>query len=109
MIINIDICGAYAGNPQVYASTGCTGQCTDMVKTASNYDNAYWEISYVKTFTAAGNSSAGAGPSGSSSSHAPGATGSGSGSDPGKSGAGKGAIVSWAGAALLAGAAALLA
>lgn len=48
MVINIDICGAWAGT--AYTITGCTGKCTDMVGIASNYDNAYWEINYVKTF-----------------------------------------------------------
>ena len=28
--------------------------CTDLLANASNYDNAYWEINYVKTFTATG-------------------------------------------------------
>jgi hypothetical protein len=105
MILNIDICGAYAGNGAVYNSTGCSGVCTDMVKTGSNYDDAYWEINYVKTFNAAGNSSA-AGSSSTSSSHAAGATGS---TSSGKSGAGKSVVVSWAGAALLTGIVGLLA
>jgi hypothetical protein len=66
MIININICGAWAGNTDVYATTGCTGKCTDNVAKASNYDQAYWEIKYVKTYTAQGNVSTGAGGSGSS-------------------------------------------
>jgi hypothetical protein len=58
MILNTNLCGAWAGNAQVYNSTGCSGSCVDMIGKASNFDNAYWEISYLKTFTAAGNASA---------------------------------------------------
>jgi hypothetical protein len=58
MILNTNLCGAWAGNAQVYNSTGCSGSCVDMIGKASNFDNAYWEINYLKTFTAAGNASA---------------------------------------------------
>jgi hypothetical protein len=58
MIININICGAWAANADVYPTTGCQGKCTDKVGTASNYNDAYWEITYVKTFTAQGNTTA---------------------------------------------------
>lgn len=51
MIINIDVCGNWAGDKGVYPATGCTGLCTDVIAKGSNYDNAYWEIKYVKTFT----------------------------------------------------------
>ena len=29
-------------------SIGCSGVCTNLVKTPSNYDNAYFEISYIR-------------------------------------------------------------
>jgi hypothetical protein len=67
MILNIDICGAWAGNTDVYGSTGCSGNCTSLVGTASNYDNAYWEIGYVKTYTEAGSTSVSASSSASTS------------------------------------------
>ncbi|EIN08747.1 hypothetical protein PUNSTDRAFT_126043 [Punctularia strigosozonata HHB-11173 SS5] len=60
LIINTDICGAWAGSDSVFTSTGCSGSCADLVGTASNYDTAYWEIQYVKTFTSSGSSSASA-------------------------------------------------
>jgi hypothetical protein len=44
----------------VYATTGCSGQCLDLVGTASNYDEAYYEIRSLKTFTANGSAPAGA-------------------------------------------------
>jgi hypothetical protein len=104
MIINIDVCGAWAGNGAVYTSTGCTGQCTDMVGTASNYDNAYWEIAYVKTFNAAGNATVSASGSATGTSHSAGATGTGA--SGGSNGA---AAQAWSGAAFFAAALAFLA
>ncbi|KZV68141.1 glycoside hydrolase family 16 protein [Peniophora sp. CONT] len=55
IIFDIDICGVFAGAPAVFNAT-CPnmGSCTDLIGTASNYNNAYWEINYVKTFTATG-------------------------------------------------------
>ncbi|THU98972.1 hypothetical protein K435DRAFT_513777 [Dendrothele bispora CBS 962.96] len=49
----IDICGAFAGNDQVFAST-CSSvapNCSSMVTDPSNYNNAYWEINYLRVFT----------------------------------------------------------
>jgi hypothetical protein len=75
MIINIDVCGAWP--VPVFNTTGCSGSCTALVGTASNYNNAYWEIAYVKTFTAQGNVSttASGGASGSGSATASAGTG----------------------------------
>jgi hypothetical protein len=111
MIINIDICGAWAGNADVYPTTGCSGKCTDMVANASNYNNAYWEINYVKTFTAQGNASATAGPSGGgSSTGGPSATGSQTViATAGPNAAERAAITWWTAASLLVVAVAMLA
>ncbi|KAH8113075.1 concanavalin A-like lectin/glucanase domain-containing protein [Phellopilus nigrolimitatus] len=49
LILDITICGNFAGQPGVFAQT-CSGNCVDLVQTPSNYDNAYFEISYIKVF-----------------------------------------------------------
>jgi hypothetical protein len=79
-----DVCGAFAGNAQVYSSSGCSGQCQSVVGTASNYNDAYWEIKSIKTFNVDGSTSASASPT---------ATGTGANGSPsaqgGKSAAGR--------------------
>ncbi|VDB85426.1 unnamed protein product [Peniophora sp. CBMAI 1063] len=55
IIFDIEVCGAnYAGLDSIFHQT-CPSvtHCQDLVRSASNYDNAYWEINYVKTFTGA--------------------------------------------------------
>ncbi|KAL5500975.1 hypothetical protein ACEPAH_9362 [Sanghuangporus vaninii] len=49
LIIHTTICGNFAGQPNVYAQT-CSGTCLDLVQIPDNYDNAYFEISYLKVF-----------------------------------------------------------
>ena len=40
----------YAGNAQIFQET-CTGVCyDDWVLTPSNYDNAYFEVQYVRVY-----------------------------------------------------------
>jgi len=56
IILDIDICGAFAGAPTVF-SQGCTGQCVDLVRTPTNYDTAYFEIKSLKVFTEGGSTS----------------------------------------------------
>ncbi|KAF9511049.1 glycoside hydrolase family 16 protein [Hydnum rufescens UP504] len=51
IIIDIDICGAWAGVASVYNSGGCTGNCVDLLKNPTNYDTAYFEIKSLKVFT----------------------------------------------------------
>ncbi|KDN37330.1 hypothetical protein RSAG8_10218, partial [Rhizoctonia solani AG-8 WAC10335] len=52
LIINISICGAYAGSTSVFEAT-CPnqGSCLDLVRNPRNYDNAYFEISYVRIYS----------------------------------------------------------
>ncbi|ELU40903.1 MFS_1 domain-containing protein [Rhizoctonia solani AG-1 IA] len=52
LIINISICGAYAGATSVFEST-CPnqGSCLDLVRNPRNYDNAYFEIAYVRIYS----------------------------------------------------------
>lgn len=49
LILDITICGNFAGQAATFAQT-CSGNCLDLVQTPSNYDNAYFEISYIKVF-----------------------------------------------------------
>ncbi|KAH8110956.1 concanavalin A-like lectin/glucanase domain-containing protein [Phellopilus nigrolimitatus] len=49
LILDITVCGDFAGQAAVFAET-CSGTCTDLVPTASNYNNAYFEISYIRVF-----------------------------------------------------------
>lgn len=49
LIIQTTICGNFAGESSVYAQT-CSGNCLDLVQIPTNYDNAYFEISYLKVF-----------------------------------------------------------
>lgn len=58
LIINIAICGSYAGNAAVFPQT-CTGVCTDLVGDPRNYDNAYFELKSVRTYTSGSASSSG--------------------------------------------------
>ncbi|PPQ86641.1 hypothetical protein CVT25_006825 [Psilocybe cyanescens] len=59
IIINITLCGIWAGNPEFYspqcADQGPTGLCyNDNVVgfgTARKYDNAYYEFRYLRTYT----------------------------------------------------------
>ncbi|THH04266.1 hypothetical protein EW145_g5650 [Phellinidium pouzarii] len=49
LILETTICGNFAGTPSVFQQT-CSGNCVDLVQTPSNYDEAYFEISYMKVF-----------------------------------------------------------
>ncbi|KAH9478435.1 putative glycosidase C21B10.07 [Psilocybe cubensis] len=59
IIINITLCGIWAGNPEFYTpqcgNQGVTGLCyNDNVVgfgTARKYDNAYFEFNYLRTYT----------------------------------------------------------
>lgn len=55
LIFDITLCGDFAGAPAVFNET-CTGDCyqTWVLGPPSNYDNAYFEISYVRIFSAQG-------------------------------------------------------
>ncbi|KAH8916508.1 glycoside hydrolase family 16 protein [Atractiella rhizophila] len=52
LVLGTNICGAFAGNAAIYSQT-CTGTCTDLVGDPTNYNNAYFEVAYIKTFTGA--------------------------------------------------------
>ena len=47
---DITLCGNFAGEATVFAET-CSGTCTDLIQDPKNYNNAYFEVSYVRVFT----------------------------------------------------------
>lgn len=47
---DITICGNFAGEPSVF-NPSCSGLCTDLVADPSNYNDAYFEVSYLRIFT----------------------------------------------------------
>lgn len=54
LILEIDICGNFALN--VFAQTCATvaSSCLDLVQEASNYNDAYWEMKYIRVFAQEG-------------------------------------------------------
>jgi len=58
LILDIDICGSFAGDGGAFAQT-CSGSCVDLLKTPTNYDQAYFEITFIKTFTTGSGSGGG--------------------------------------------------
>lgn len=51
--VDITLCGSYAGNDEVWA-TSCASKsatCSDHVRTGSNFDEAVWEIKSVKVYS----------------------------------------------------------
>lgn len=52
LILDIDICGSFAGDGGAYNETCASqGSCLGLVRTPTNYDTAYFEISFIKVFT----------------------------------------------------------
>ncbi|KIK53744.1 glycoside hydrolase family 16 protein [Collybiopsis luxurians FD-317 M1] len=54
LVLDITLCGVWAGVPSIYSSTGCSGQCINNVIGSGNpvYNEAYWDISYIRTYIA---------------------------------------------------------
>jgi hypothetical protein len=58
LVLDITLCGDWAGQASTLASTGCaalTGTATcysTYVLDSNNYDNAYFEIQYIKVYSA---------------------------------------------------------
>jgi len=51
IFLEIDICGLYAGEQGIYNSGGlCQGLCTALVQNPRNYDQAYFEIEFLRVF-----------------------------------------------------------
>ncbi|KAF8336995.1 concanavalin A-like lectin/glucanase domain-containing protein [Cantharellus anzutake] len=57
IVLDIDICGAFAGASNVYNAGGlCPGQCVDVIKDPNTYNSAYFEIQFLKVFAQPGTS-----------------------------------------------------
>jgi len=69
IIFDITLCGNFAGAADVF-NPSCTGLCTDLIATPTNFNDAYFEVAYVRTFTS-GTSSSNSSPSQSGSSSNP--------------------------------------
>lgn len=54
IIMNIGLCGDWAGSEAVYNDEGnCPGTCKDLVaNNATAFDNAYWEVNSFKVYSA---------------------------------------------------------
>ncbi|KAJ4470245.1 concanavalin A-like lectin/glucanase domain-containing protein [Lentinula aciculospora] len=52
LVLDITLCGVWAGVQSIYSSSGCSGQCIDNVIGAGNptYNDAYWDIAYIRTY-----------------------------------------------------------
>ncbi|KLO18229.1 hypothetical protein SCHPADRAFT_913229 [Schizopora paradoxa] len=50
LIFDTTICGNFAGAADIF-NPSCTGTCTDLVADPGNYNDAYFEVSYVRVFT----------------------------------------------------------
>ncbi|KLO18258.1 hypothetical protein SCHPADRAFT_866908 [Schizopora paradoxa] len=77
LILDITICGNFG--LAIFSQT-CPGNCLDLVQTPSNYDNAYFEISYIRVFEQTNGSAPSVTPSGASPTTTAGSSGGGGGS-----------------------------
>ncbi|KAF5326590.1 hypothetical protein D9611_000257 [Ephemerocybe angulata] len=70
LVFTVTLCGDFAGPPNTFTQT-CTGVCyTDyVIKDPSVYNNAYFDISYVKVFSSSAPASSGTTTSGGSASN----------------------------------------
>ncbi|KAG8678237.1 hypothetical protein FRC08_017951 [Ceratobasidium sp. 394] len=60
LIFDISICGAWAGEANTFQST-CPnqGSCLDLVRNPANYNNAYFEVAYVRIYSDGSSGAAG--------------------------------------------------
>jgi len=80
----VDICGAFAGQATVFAQScaSVAPNCSSLVADPANYNDAYWEINYLRVFTT-GNATAIASSAAASASAAKSTSGAGSATGPG--------------------------
>lgn len=50
MVFDLTLCGDWAGNVWNGECASSASTCSEYVKTGSNFDNAVWEIAYVKVY-----------------------------------------------------------
>jgi len=75
-IIDITLCGNFAGQPNVFSQT-CSGTCLDLVPIPTNFDDAYFEISYMRVFQQTNGSAPSTSPAGTALSTGAGGSGGG--------------------------------
>ncbi|KAI0341217.1 endo-beta-glucanase [Trametopsis cervina] len=52
IIINLTLCGDWAGQSSVFNGAGCSGSCVDLVNNNPGaFVNAYWQINAVRVYT----------------------------------------------------------
>lgn len=51
LVFDITLCGDWSGNQAVWNAAGFNGTCSQAVADPKNYDNAVFEVNYVKVFT----------------------------------------------------------
>ncbi|KAL4249522.1 Glycosyl Hydrolase Family 16 [Abortiporus biennis] len=52
LVFDLTFCGDWAGADSVYGSSGCPGNCVDMVNNnPEEFKQAYWEINSLKVYT----------------------------------------------------------
>ncbi|KAJ7642247.1 hypothetical protein FB45DRAFT_786349 [Roridomyces roridus] len=70
LTLYIDVCGQFADAPGLWDPSPCKAkadQCFQLVQDPTNYDEAYWEINYLRVFTQNGGTSSTPSSSGSTS------------------------------------------
>ncbi|KAF5361256.1 hypothetical protein D9758_010301 [Tetrapyrgos nigripes] len=50
LTINTSLCGSWAGDDDVWATSGCPGTCADTVANPANFNDARWKINYVAVY-----------------------------------------------------------
>ncbi|CAE6457258.1 putative glycosidase C21B10,07 OS=Schizosaccharomyces pombe (strain 972 / ATCC 24843) GN=SPBC21B10.07 PE=3 SV=1 [Rhizoctonia solani AG-1 IB] len=54
IIINLTMCGDWAGQDAIFQGAGCPGTCVDYVnKNPASFKNAYWDIASLKVYSRA--------------------------------------------------------
>lgn len=48
IVFDTTLCGDWAG--ATYGSNGCPGSCADRITNPSNFNEAYWEVNYVRIY-----------------------------------------------------------
>ncbi|KAL0960413.1 hypothetical protein HGRIS_005455 [Hohenbuehelia grisea] len=54
IIINLTLCGDWAGQRDVYASSGCPATCEEIVADPKNFVDAYFDFAAVRVYTLEG-------------------------------------------------------
>ncbi|THU98587.1 glycoside hydrolase family 16 protein [Dendrothele bispora CBS 962.96] len=53
LTINTSLCGSWAGDDDVWSTSGCPGSCAETVANPENFHNARWKINYIAVYQAA--------------------------------------------------------